>query len=373
MSRDVRTALAVAVGARVPVLLWGGPGLGKSSAVREIASAAGLSCQTVIASIREPSDFAGLPIVSEDGTTVRFAPPIWAEQLAATGSGVLFLDEISTAPPAVQAALLRVVLERTVGDLALPEDVTVIAAANPPEQSADGWDISPPLANRFCHLDWDLNAREWADGILAGFDQPAVPALEPGRLGAELAAARASVGAFAVSRPHLLHAHPGNEAAGGRAWPSPRSWEMAARLIAATHVSGAGDQVGVLLVSGAVGVAAAAEFLAWREDIDLPDPEDALRDPASFKLPRRGDRAYAALASVTAAVLADNTAERWEAAWHAVAVAADGGHADIAVAAIRSLISHRPDGGVPPARALTRMAPVLRTAGLFERLTGGTG
>jgi hypothetical protein len=54
-------------------------------------------------------------------------------------------------------------------------------------------------------------------------------------------------------------------------------------------------------------------------------------------------------------------------------VAADGGHADIAVAAVRSLISHRPDGGVPPARALTRMAPVLRTAGLFERLTGGSG
>ena len=49
----------------------------------------------------------------------------------------------------------------------------MVAAANPPEQAADGWDISPPLANRFCHLDWDLQAREWADGIVAGFAQPA--------------------------------------------------------------------------------------------------------------------------------------------------------------------------------------------------------
>lgn len=172
MSESVRAALAVAVAARVPVLLWGGAGLGKSSAVREMAEGAGLLCETVIASIREPSDFAGLPIVAQDGKAVSFAPPDWAQRLAAAGSGVLFLDEISTAPPAVQAALLRVVLERTVGDLPLPDQVTAVAAANPPEQAADGWDISPPLANRFCHLDWDLQAREWADGVLGGFSQP---------------------------------------------------------------------------------------------------------------------------------------------------------------------------------------------------------
>lgn len=370
MSRTVRAALAVAVGARVPVLLWGGPGLGKSSAVREIASAAGLPCETVIASIREPSDFAGLPIVAEDGNTVRFAPPSWAERLAASGTGVLFLDEISTAPPAVQAALLRVVLERTVGDLALPPDVTVVAAANPPERAAGGWDISPPLANRFCHLDWDLNAREWADGILAGFTQPDVPALDTNRMIAELAAARAATGAFVTSRPNQLHAHPGNESAAGRAWPSPRSWEMAARLAAATRVSGASDEVGALLVAGAVGPAAAAEFLSWQEDLDLPDPEAILRDPASFRLPARGDRAYAALAAMAAAVISNNTTERWEAAWHAIAAGTNAGHSDIAVAIIRSLIAHRPDGAVPPPRVLTQMTPVLKTAGLFERLTG---
>ena len=165
MSNPAAEALGIAVAARVPVLLWGAPGTGKTSAIRAMAEAMGLPCETVIASIREPSDFAGLPVVAQGdpvtgngksggSAVVRFAPPLWALRLAEAGTGLLFLDELSTAPPAVQAALLRVVLERTVGDLALPADVAVVAAANPPEQAADGWDLSAPLANRLCHLTW---------------------------------------------------------------------------------------------------------------------------------------------------------------------------------------------------------------------------
>ena len=93
-------ALGVAVAARVPVLLWGAPGTGKTSVIRAMADALGWPCETVIASIREPSDFAGLPVVVGDG--VRFAPPAWARRLAEAGRGLLFLDELSTAPPAVQ-------------------------------------------------------------------------------------------------------------------------------------------------------------------------------------------------------------------------------------------------------------------------------
>src|SRR5579864_8642830 len=194
-------ALSVAVAARVPVLLWGGPGTGKSSAVRDLACAMNWPCEVVIASIREPSDFAGLPVVTNGH--VRFAPPHWATRLAAAGQGILFLDEISTAPPAVQAALLRVVLERVVGDLELPTDVAVVAAANPPEQASDGWDLTAPLANRFCHIDWNADAATFAQGIAAGWPTPPVRQLTADWAKRQ-SSVRGLVGAFVHARPGLL-------------------------------------------------------------------------------------------------------------------------------------------------------------------------
>src|ERR671928_525020 len=196
--RSAVAALAIAVAARVPVLLWGAPGTGKTSVVRAMADALGWPCETVIAAIREPSDFAGLPVVA-DGH-VRFAPPRWAQRLAAAGRGILFLDEISTAPPAVQAALLRVVLERVVGDLELPTAVAVVAAANPPEQAADGWDLSAPLANRFCHLDWSVEPAAFAAGLAGGWEPPVVPVLPEGWED-HIAYTRGLIPAFITVRP----------------------------------------------------------------------------------------------------------------------------------------------------------------------------
>src|SRR6267142_1736677 len=130
--------LSIAVQAGVPVLAKGAPGIGKSSMMVGLAAALGLPIEVVIASLREPSDFAGLPVIQSDGS-VALAAPRWAKELAAAGKGILFLDEITTAPPAVQAALLRVVLDRVVGDLSLPAAVSIVAACNPPDQASGGW------------------------------------------------------------------------------------------------------------------------------------------------------------------------------------------------------------------------------------------
>ena len=353
-------ALGVAVAARVPVLLWGAPGTGKTSAIRAMASAMELPCETVIASIREPSDFAGLPVVT--GNAVRFAPPLWATRLAEAGTGVLFLDELTTAPPAVQAALLRVVLERTVGDLTLPDDVAVVAAANPPEQAADGWDLSAPLANRLCHLTWETSPRGIADGLAGGWAVPPVPLLPAGwETGEQLN--RSLVGAFLQVRPALAIAPPGSPGEAGRGWPSPRTWEMAARLMTAAEAAKASEQARSALVRGAIGDGAGVEFLAWLVDMDLPDPEEVLASPASFRLPERGDRAYAALAAIAAAVAAKPTPERWTAGWQVLgACAAD--VPDVAATAARVLAKCRPDGTPLPAE-IKLFAPVLRDAGLL--------
>ncbi|MCL2581434.1 MAG: MoxR family ATPase [Streptosporangiales bacterium] len=366
-------ALGVAVAARVPVLLWGAPGTGKTSAIRAMASAMGLHCETVIASIREPSDFAGLPVIAGDAVPgasggalpgVHLAPPRWAQRLAETGTGVLFLDELSTAPPAVQAALLRVVLERTVGDLALPDDVAVVAAANPPEQAADGWDLSAPLANRLCHLSWETTPASIADGLASGWDAPPVPSL-PSDWEAGEVAARGLVAAFLRVRPALALAPPADADAAGRGWPSPRTWEMAARLLTAADASGAGEEVRSALILGAVGEAAGVEFLTWLADMDLPDPEKVLADPASFTLPERGDRAYAALASIAAAVATDPTADRWTAAWKVLGDCAETAPDVAATAAVVLAKCRPPDlpaGQMPPEIRL--FLPLIRDAGL---------
>lgn len=358
-TRTATTALGLAIAARVPVLLWGAPGTGKSSVVRDLAEGLEWPCEVVIASIREPSDFAGLPVVTEGG--VRFAPPSWAINLVDAGRGLLFLDEISTAPPTVQAALLRVVLERTVGDLRLPDDVVVVAAANPPDQAADGWDLSAPLANRFCHLDWHVDATEIASGFAAGFATPTVPSL-PDRWGEAITRSMADVAAFMLLRPTLVAVPPTDRMTAGRAWPSPRSWEMAATLLAAARAVEADRDVTTALVTGCVGDGAGLELVTWLSELDLPNPEVLLADPSSFKLPERGDRAYAALTSVAAAVAANPTIERWGAGWQVLGIAGER-VPDVAALAARILVQCRPDGAPAPPEA-ARFLPLLRDAGL---------
>jgi hypothetical protein len=276
---------------------------------------------------------------------------------------VLFFDEVSTAPPAVQAALLRVVLERTVGDLALPEGIAVVAAANPPDQAADGWDLSAPLANRFCHLDWPIDPRSMTDGFTTGWSTPAPPDL-PADLERRIAVTRSWVAGFITVRPALTVDVPQDAAGAGRAWPSPRTWDMAARLLAAADAIGTSEAARSLLVRGAVGQGAGVEFLSWLIEADLPDPEAVLASPDSFQLPARGDRAYAALSSVAAAVAAEPTPDRWAAAWVVFGKVAEAAP-DVAVVAARTLVRCRPPGApVPP--QVAAFAPLLRDAGLLD-------
>ena len=354
--------LAIAIQAGVPILTWGPPGVGKTATVTMLAAELELPLEVVLASIREPSDFSGLPVIGREG--VRLEPPAWAQRLALTGKGLLFLDEISTAPPAVQSALLRIVLEKVAGDLALPAGVAVVASANPPEQAVGGWDLSAPLANRFCHLFWSLDTQAWVDGMIGGWAVPDLPHL-PAVWETAIPDKELLVASFIRHRPHLLLQVPEEESLAGKAWPSPRSWTMAARLLAAAESAGAEEDIVAVLVAGCVGEGACLEFLAWQNDLDLPDPEAILANPSYLCLPERGDQALAILAAVIAAAVGSLTEERWFAAWNVLALAAENGKKDIAAVAAKKLAAARSPKLPLPLQEIQEFAPLLRKGGLM--------
>lgn len=358
---DTTEALGVAIAAKAPVILWGAPGQGKTSVLECIAADSSRMLRTVLASIREPSDFAGLPAIVDNKT--RLIAPDWAQDIASTGNGILFFDEISTAPPATQAAMLRVALDRVAGDLYLGDEVSIVAAANPPEIAADGWDLAAPMANRFCHLEWSLPADVVRDGFSIGWPEVPVAKADPTRVEKDITEAKVLVGAFLGARPDMVTVVPSATAEAGRAFPTPRSWEMAATLYGYATAANVSNVARRMLVTGSVGQAAAAEFLAYVADLDLPDPEALLASPGDFKAPSRGDRVYAIGASVLAAVKANNTPDRWRAAGRVVAEIANADHGDVAVAIGKRWMGMRPSPDVvPDTESLRALTDILTAA-----------
>ncbi|HEX6353260.1 MoxR family ATPase [Actinophytocola sp.] len=361
-------ALTLAVSADLPVLLWGEPGIGKTAALNQLADALELPLTTVIASVHEPSDFSGLPVVGDDPAEqgVPMAPPDWAVRLVRAGHGLLFLDELSTAPPAVQAALLRVVLERRVGALRLPPGVRIVAAANPRSSAADGWELSPPLANRFVHLQWTYDHEVVVRGLGGTWPTAALPRLAPGRLRDAVTFARRAVCELLAARPELVHQLPKNETRRGGPWPSPRSWEMTLRLVAFATAAGTSREVLSMLARGTVGDGPGLELLAAMDRMDLPDPEVLLADPAAAVLPERGDLRQTVLDGVVAAVRKRPEQSRWNAAWSLLVLALDTGAPDLVVVPAATLAALRRDDWQVPA-AIERLAGAVSLSQRADR------
>lgn len=293
--------------AGVPTLIWGPPGIGKTAILQQLAEHLELPLEVVILSIREPSEVAGIPFVSKG--EVKIAPPLWAQRLIKKGEGIVFFDELTTAPPSVQAAALRIILDRVVGDTSLPKNVRIIAAANQTKYISGGWNLTPPLANRFIHLEYrGPSPNEWADWLLTGSSMKETPrSLNPQLLNKELAKMRGLATTFLTKRDggSLGPTIPGDPELASKGWPSPRSWEMAIRAVSSARTLGHSDHD---LLCGSIGPGVAKEFKTFEAYADLPDPQDLIDGKTEFTHNKaRLDRTVAVLSTLASYAIMENS------------------------------------------------------------------
>ena len=221
------------------VFIWGAPGIGKSSAVKQFAKEQDLKLIDLRISQLAPTDIRGLPY-TKDGKA-HFAPPSF---LPTEGEGILFLDELNMASPSVMGIAQQLILDRQVGDYKVPDGWFIIAAGNRTEDRAAISQMPAPVANRFIHFHIDCTLDSWKEYAIAqGIDEKIL--------------------SFLNFRPQLLYNFEKNQSA----WPSPRSWEFADTLLSVN-----------LNIESAVGAGAASEFYAYQTIYrELPDIESIFR------------------------------------------------------------------------------------------------
>jgi hypothetical protein len=283
-------ALHTLIGERVPLHIWGACGIGKSQIVNQVADDLGVEFIDVRAVQLDPVDLRGLPRIAADQT--EWVPPKF---LPAAGKGILFLDELTSAPQMTQAGCYQLVLDRRLGEYALPDEWVVIAAGNPASERGVHFSMPRPLRNRFVHLDLEADLNDWCKWAVK-------------------AGVRPEIIAFLRFKPELLHA--ADTTADVNAWPTPRSWEMASNVLSGiarrqrtAFLSGASEFEAQLL-DGTVGPAATSELVAFlRLFRQLPSIDEILLNPDSAPLPTETS-AQIAVATALGRAMTDNSVGR---------------------------------------------------------------
>jgi hypothetical protein len=257
----VRLALA---GGQVP-FLQGPAGIGKTAGCRRIAE--GLAFRDITLSDRDLPDLR-LPYVERGVMQFAFDEdwPLKKYAHLHPKEGILLVDEITGCDAIMQRPIWRLALERKLGGEELLPGWRLILAGNGILDKADAYNFSFPLANRLVHFAVQPPTVEgwcaWAIGKgLSGF----------------------VIGWIRHSPTSLYKVDFDRFDAGMWAQPTPRSWEMAARIIEGAKKITAPDLD--IAIAGAVGPEVATNALAWmRTSDDIPDLDDVLSG-ATLKVP----------------------------------------------------------------------------------------
>ena len=159
-SSQISTVVKKLMRQKLPVFIWGAPGIGKSSIVKQIAKEENLDFLDLRLSLLDPTDLKGIPFFNPETNEGVWAKPSFLPSIE-NSKGILFLDEINTAPPAVQASAYQLILDRKVGEYELPKGWSIVAAGNRENDRGVVYKMPPPLANRFVHFEMEVNFNDW--------------------------------------------------------------------------------------------------------------------------------------------------------------------------------------------------------------------
>lgn len=246
-------------------MIWGGPGIGKSEIVQQVAEDLNFGLVDFRANLFDPVDVRGVPhIMQVKDSTKRYTrwavPDVFPIPERDGQNGIMFIDELSTAPPATQNAFLQLLLTGKVGDYTLPSGWSVVAAGNRLTDAAAVYQMPAPLRDRFSHYELDVNYEDWCNWA-------AKNKLDP------------TVVSFIQYRTNLLY----NFSADEYAFPTPRSWHFVSRLLS-TLPDDRSTQSSFFSVASLVGDGPAGEFIAFKEVADsLPDIDGLINKPETYK------------------------------------------------------------------------------------------
>lgn len=251
-----KKAIRKAFNKQRPIFLWGPPGIGKSDIIHQIAKDMEAHTIDVRLSLWEPTDIKGIPFFNSSTMTMEWAAPseLPSEGLAAKYPYViLFLDEMNSAAPAVQAAAYQLILNRRVGQYQLPDNVLIVAAGNRESDKGVTYRMPAPLANRFIHLEMRHDFDDWVQWA------------------ADNRVHRDVVGYCSYYKKDLYDFDPKSAS---RAFATPRSWSFVSELLVDDDCD---DTTLTDLISGAVGEGLAIKFMAHKKIASkMPKPTDIL-------------------------------------------------------------------------------------------------
>jgi len=273
------------VQAQIPTFVWGPPGIGKSSIVKQIAEANEYDFIDLRLALMDPTDLKGIPFYDKEQHQALWAPPSF---LPKEGSGILFLDELNSAPPAVQASAYQLILDRKVGEYKLPDGWAIVAAGNREGDRGVVYRMPSPLANRFVHLEMEISSEEWREWAFG-------------------AALDARVIAYIGYKSDDLFSF--DPTKNEKSFATPRSWEFVSSLLG----SGMDEKLLLESIGGAIGKERAVRFLSFAKVMHrLPDIEKILSGECS-EYPEEVDVLHALATGLVMAVRNNPSAERLDA------------------------------------------------------------